>query len=82
MTPQTYNILQQPLFDLRTLFRLLPEVSRMDNWTTADDDELNRLPQLMNSTEAVLTREEIREFPVPPLLTPTALTFDPNLFKN
>ena len=54
----------------------------MDNWTTADDDELNRLPQLMNSTEAVLTREEIREFPVPPLLTPTALIFDPNLFKN
>jgi len=26
MTPQTYNILQLPLFDLRTLFRLRPEV--------------------------------------------------------
>ena len=55
----------------------------MDNWTAADDAELNRSKyQLMNSTEAVLIREEILEFPVPPLLTPTALTFDPDLFKN
>ena len=83
MTPQIYNILQLPLFDLRTLFRLYQEVSKMDNWTAADDAELNRSKyQLMNSTEAVLIREEILEFPVPPLLTPTALTFDPDLFKN
>jgi hypothetical protein len=55
----------------------------MDKWTAKDDDELNRSKyQMMNSTETVLTQEEIGDFPVPPLLTPTALIFDPNLFKN
>ena len=55
----------------------------MDNWTAKDDDELNRSNyQMMNSNETVLMCEEIIEFPVPPLLAPTALTFDPQSFQE